>query len=53
MGMERLESRAMLYGYAIYNLVNTSDTYYYYVSSTGIDPHEFVVDRPITDGAMM
>ncbi len=27
MGMERLESRAMLYAYAIYNLVNASDTY--------------------------
>lgn len=26
-GIERLESRAMLYAYAIYNLVNTSDTY--------------------------
>ena len=27
MGMERLESRAMLAGYSMYNLVNTSDTY--------------------------
>jgi autotransporter-associated beta strand protein len=27
MGMERLESRAMLYAYSIYNLVNASDTY--------------------------
>ena len=26
-GVERLESRAMLAGYSMYNLVNTSDTY--------------------------
>ena len=26
---------------------------FYYVSSTGIDPLEFVCDRPIADGAMM